>query len=699
MNPRENPDNCSPMFKDIVLRAQHNEINLLSMGHLPRISRAQKSDAISTFGKLAGHRACVEAAAAFGQIMSGEITSAGNNPQAKAWVGGCGVAGLEAVAILKKMGCEVYATDVRDIEDQIISVGGKFVHYDPEGLKRAKDSGGYAPTFGQEMQDQQDRMYNEWSKKCNVMILTAAIPGMPPPRLLSKAMVDRMEPGSVIVDIAANKFWGAKYNRALQQGSLWYTGREATPWPGNCEYTRPGELFITPNGVKVVGYTDLPSRFGKQATNFYANNLVNLLEDMCAKGTVAERGMKEPELGTAQDFKIDMHVVRSQTNDHPSFATGEFAIGDDIMAGMCLVKVENGQAMLDYPKKRKPMETAQAIFEKEIKSQGASLVSMEQKLVTLKEQAGNSSRNLMDKYATEDVSAVHHIVLSRTSSHQKIEASLQFEETKKHNDMVKWMSGMIKAKKQDIRRADKEARLATLEAGGGGDGDGMLTKIVIGCLAIGSCFAMGFVPFPEHFIGSAMIFVLASVLGYCLCANVKPSLHTPLMSMSNAISGIVIIGGMYQIQGDFLWGGAGLMDQMKLEYAKHADINTFSHISQTELDGGMLDGGMTATQLLGSIAVAVSAINIAGGFAVTFRMLEMFKASPTNGSGADAYMDMDIGQRTPSWLRSFWPVDSPRPRPLPRQLSGPLPRRTAGVFRALVGLGRVVDPRNLWRGP
>jgi NAD(P) transhydrogenase subunit alpha len=92
-------------------------------------------------------------------------------------VGGCGVAGLEAVAILKKMGCDVYATDVRDIEDQIISVGGKFVHYDPEGLKRAKDSGGYAPTFGQEMQNQQDRMYSTWSKKCNVMVLTAAVPG------------------------------------------------------------------------------------------------------------------------------------------------------------------------------------------------------------------------------------------------------------------------------------------------------------------------------------------------------------------------------------------------------------------------------------------------------------------------------------------------------------------------------------------
>eukprot|EP01046_Picozoa_sp_COSAG06_P041416 COSAG06_NODE_5138_length_3687_cov_4.373467_3_plen_168_part_00 len=152
-------------------------------------------------------------------------------------------------------------------------------------------------------------------------------------------------------------------------------------------------------------------------------------------------------------------------------------------------------------------------------------------------------------------------------------------------------------------------RLASLEANSGGGG-GLLTPCLVGGSALGSCYAMGFVPFPEYFIGNAMIFVLASVLGYCLCANVKPSLHTPLMSMSNAISGIVIIGGMYQarkrhffrhlyikciilprqardkhrenskndrflviiggmyqIQGDFLWGGAGLKDQAKLEAA------------------------------------------------------------------------------------------------------------------------------------
>ena len=485
MHPADNPEKCGDDFKNIVLRAQNKKINLLSMGHLPRISRAQKSDAISTFGKLAGHRACIEAAAAYGRIMPGEITSAGKNPQAKAWVGGCGVAGLEAVAILKKMGCEVYATDVRDIEDQIISVGGKFVHYDPEGLKKAKDSGGYAPSFGPEMQRQQDAMYSEWSAKVNVMVLTAAIPGMPPPKLVSKAMVDVMQPGSVIVDIAANKNWAAKYDDKDPQ----------SPWPGNCEYTVPGKMVETSNGVKIIGYTDMPSRFGGQATDFYANNLVNLLEDMCAKGTIAERGLKEPELGTAEDFKIDMHVVRSQTKELDSFYKGEFAIGDDIMSGMCLVKVEDGVAMLDYPKKRKPMETAQAIFEKEVKSSGQDVAAMEGTLKDLEKQKLASSRKLMDVHKTEDIGTLFKTVSSIGDPSKKIEASQIFAETKEHADQVKWMSGLIKKEKQERLKEDKERRLAELQQKK--DEGGPAATIILGLLGLGACGVMGFYPFPQ----------------------------------------------------------------------------------------------------------------------------------------------------------------------------------------------------------
>merc|ERR1712072_464341 len=146
--------------------------------------------------------------------------------------------------------------------------------------------------------------------------------------------------------------------------------------------------------------------------------------------------------------------------------------------------------------------------------------------------------------------------------------------------------GMIKKAKQEAAKADKERRLLELQRKKGGGGFGLY---ILGALGLGACAVMGFYPFPQYFIGNMMIFVLASVLGYCLVASVKPSLHTPLMSMSNAISGIVIIGGMYQIQGKWLWGGAGWTA------------------------GDIAAGGITATQILGAVAVAISAINIAGG--------------------------------------------------------------------------------------
>merc|ERR1712159_380452 len=159
----------------------------------------------------------------------------------------------------------------------------------------------------------------------------------------------------------------------------------------------------------------------------------------------------------------------------------------------------------------------------------------------------------------------------------------------------------IKKAKQEAAKADKERRLLELQRKKDGGGCGMY---ILGALGLGACAVMGFYPFPVYFIGNMMIFVLASVLGYCLVESVKPSLHTPLMSLSNAMSGIVIIGGMYQIQGKFLWGGEGWAGS-----------------------GSIAEGGLNTTAVLGAIAVAISAINIAGGFAVTFRMLAMFSSS------------------------------------------------------------------------
>merc|ERR1719446_616037 len=199
-------------LKDIVELAARCKINLLNMAMLPRISRAQKSDALSVFGKLAGNRAALEAAAAYGRITPGEITSAGKNPQARAWVGGCGVAGLEAVAMLKKLGCDVYATDVRYVEDQVVSVGGTFVHYDLENLRKAATgSQAYAGVQGPEAIKASNEMYAKWCPTMDIMVLTAAIPGAPPPKLVSAEMVNNMKPGSVIVDIAASARFAQKY--------------------------------------------------------------------------------------------------------------------------------------------------------------------------------------------------------------------------------------------------------------------------------------------------------------------------------------------------------------------------------------------------------------------------------------------------------------------------------------------------------
>merc|ERR1740121_2069881 len=145
---------------------------------------------------------------------------------------------------------------------------------------------------------------------------------------------------------------------------------------------------------------------------------------------MADRGSKEPVLGTSEDFKIDMHPIRSQTNDHESYSAGEFAIGDDIMVGMCLVKVEDGVALLDCPKKRKPMETAQVIFEKGIKGENLSIDKMEDKLKALTKQSSTSTASLKSKHSTEDVNDVHKVVKGIEKSADKIDAAKLFADAK-----------------------------------------------------------------------------------------------------------------------------------------------------------------------------------------------------------------------------------------------------------------------------
>lgn len=247
--PAQNPD--------LVHKLSGKNVNVLAMDMVPRISRAQSMDALSSMANIGGYRAVVEAAHHFGRFFTGQITAAGKVPPAKVLVIGAGVAGLAAIGTSKSLGAIVRAFDTRlEVAEQIESMGGEFLRLNFKGNEDGSTSGGYAKVMSEEFIKAEMELFAEQAKEVDIIITTALIPGKPAPKLISKAMVDSMKPGSVIVDMAAS------------------TG-------GNCEYTISGELFITDSGVKVIGYTDLPGRLPTQSSEMYATNLVNLTKLLC----------------------------------------------------------------------------------------------------------------------------------------------------------------------------------------------------------------------------------------------------------------------------------------------------------------------------------------------------------------------------------------------------------------------------------
>lgn len=229
---------------------------VLAMDCVPRISRAQKLDALSSMANIAGYRGVIEAAQHFGRFFTGQVTAAGKIPPAKVFVIGAGVAGLSAIGAAASLGAIVRATDTRsEVKDQVKSMGGEFVEvpYKEEGA----GGGGYAKVMSEGFQQAQKEMTFRQCMEVDIVITTALIPGKPAPKLITTAMVEAMKPGSVIVDLAA------------EQG-------------GNCEVTVPGEV-ITHQGVTIIGYKDLPSRLPTQSSALYANNLLRLLEELCPK--------------------------------------------------------------------------------------------------------------------------------------------------------------------------------------------------------------------------------------------------------------------------------------------------------------------------------------------------------------------------------------------------------------------------------
>jgi len=396
------------------------KINAISMDAIPRISRAQKMDVLSSMANIAGYRAVIEGANHFGRFLNGQITAAGKVDPAKVLVIGAGVAGLAALGTANSLGAIVRAFDTRkEVREQIQSMGAEFltVEIDEDG----STSTGYSKEMSQAFIDAEMTLFRKQSKEVDIIITTAQIPGKPAPKLILKDMVESMKPGSVIVDLAASS-------------------------GGNCELTRPGEIYEY-NGVIIVGKVDqLPS----QASNLYGSNLCHLLDDM----------------GKNENFKIDMN--------------------DDII-GRAMV-VFDGK--INWPPK--PLSVSSA---------------------PVKPQA---------KVTTD----VQHKAPEKKSSHS------------------------------------------------------FLVLAIIGIFL----FLIGKVAPPE-FLSHFTVFVLSCFIGWQVVWNVSHSLHTPLMSVTNAISGIIIVGGILHIKNDFT-----------------APIT-----------------------ILAIIAVLVATVNIAGGFYITHRMLKMFR--------------------------------------------------------------------------
>lgn len=260
---------------ELMEKLQARNITVMAMDAVPRISRAQSLDALSSMANIGGYRAIVEAAHQFGRFFTGQITAAGKVPPAKVMVIGAGVAGLAAIGTAHSLGAIVRAFDTRpEVKEQVQSMGAEFLELD---FHEATDSSdGYAKVMSEAFIKAEMALFAAQAKEVDIIVTTALIPGKAAPTLITREMTDSMKPGSVIVDLAA------------QNG-------------GNCEYTVANQVITTAGGVKIIGYTDLPGRLPAQSSQLYATNLVNLLKLLC----------KEQDGNISVDF--DDVVIRGVT--------------------------------------------------------------------------------------------------------------------------------------------------------------------------------------------------------------------------------------------------------------------------------------------------------------------------------------------------------------------------------------------------
>ena len=411
--------------EEFLAKLAKAKINVIAMDCVPRISRSQKMDALSSMANIGGYRAIVEAANQFGRFFTGQITAAGKVPPAKVMVIGAGVAGLAAIGAAKSMGAIVRAFDTRlEAKEQVESLGAEFLELEFE--EDGSGEGGYAKTMSKEFIDAEMAMFREQCKEIDIIVTTALIPGRPAPELITKDMVESMKSGSVIVDLAA------------EQG-------------GNCKLSKADKI-VTHKGVKIIGYTDLPSRLATQSSQLYSTNLRHMLTDLT------------PDKDGVVNINMEDEVIRGATAAHEGKVT--------------------------WPA---PAPTLSAA----------------------------------PKAAPKPVAVV---------------------------EPVPEMSTATKAK----------MTFAAM-------GVALLALLGVGSVA------------PAEFMSHFTVFVLACFIGYQVIWSVTASLHTPLMSVTNAISGIIVVGAILQISSD----------------------------------SGMV-------QFLAFVAILIASINVVGGFLVTQRMLKMF---------------------------------------------------------------------------
>ncbi|MDR1450308.1 MAG: Re/Si-specific NAD(P)(+) transhydrogenase subunit alpha [Propionibacteriaceae bacterium] len=413
---------AAPRSPELLAKLAARRLTVLAMDAVPRISRAQALDVISSMANSAGYRAVIEAAHEFGSFFTGQVTAAGKVPPAKVFVSGAGVAGLAAIGTARALGAIVRATDVRaEVAEQVESMGAEFVAV--EAGEQQESSDGYAKEASEAYAEAAARMYAEQVKEVDIVVTTALIPGRPAPLLITEEMLATMKPGSVVVDMAAAN-------------------------GGNVAGSAPDELVTTPNGVKIIGYTDLAGRLPTQASQLFATNIVNLMKLV----TPAKDGL----------IVLDMNDV--------------------VQRGMTVVSA--GEVI--WPPPPTPVSAPRP-------------------------------------------------------------APPPLKEPKAPRD----------------------------------------PRVTYGVLGVCGLALLGlFWASPAGLLGHFMVFMLAVVIGYYVIGNVSHSLHTPLMSVTNAISGIIVVGSLMGL--------------------RQADSSI-------------------AIAVLSIGGILLASVNVFGGFTVTHRMLKMFR--------------------------------------------------------------------------